>query len=44
MLELHVGSDKYPAIVKEVQRDPVKRIVRHVDFQQISLTELITVH
>jgi len=44
VLELHVGSDKYPAIVKEVQRDPVKRIVRHVDFQQISLTELITVH
>jgi large subunit ribosomal protein L25 len=44
VLELHVGSDTYPAIVKEVQRDPVKRIVRHVDFQQISLTELITVH
>ncbi len=44
VLELHVGSDTYPAIVKEVQRDPVKRIVRHVDFQQISLTEIITVH
>lgn len=44
VLELHVGSDKYPAIVKEVQRDPVKRNVRHVDFQQISMTEVITVH
>jgi len=44
VLELHVGSDVYPAIVKEVQRDPVKRTVRHVDFQQISLTEVITVH
>ena len=43
ILELHVGSEKYPAIVKEVQRDPVKRVVSHVDFQQISLTELITV-
>ena len=44
VLELHVGSDKYPAIVKEVQRDPVKRNVRHVDLQQISMTEVITVH
>ena len=44
VLELHVGNDTYPAIVKEVQRDPVKRNVRHVDFQQISLTEVITVH
>lgn len=30
--------------MKEVQRDPVARNVRHVDFQQISLTEVITVH
>jgi large subunit ribosomal protein L25 len=44
VLELHVGNDTYPAIIKEVQRDPVKRIVRHVDFQQISMTEVITVH
>ena len=43
VLDLQVGNDTYPAIVKEVQRDPVKRIVRHVDFLQISLTELITV-
>jgi large subunit ribosomal protein L25 len=42
ILELQVGDDKYPAIVKEMQRDPVKRVVRHVDFMQISLTELIT--
>ncbi|MFM8954737.1 MAG: 50S ribosomal protein L25, partial [Actinomycetota bacterium] len=42
ILELQVGDDKYPAIIKELQRDPVKRVVRHVDFLQISLTELIT--
>lgn len=42
ILELHVGDAKYPAIVKEMQRDPVKRVVRHIDFMQISLTELIT--
>ena len=43
ILELHVDGSTYPAIVKEMQRDPLKRIVRHVDFQQISLTEKITV-
>jgi large subunit ribosomal protein L25 len=42
ILELQVGDTKYPAIVKELQRDPVKRVVRHIDFMQISLTELIT--
>ncbi|MFM7819818.1 MAG: 50S ribosomal protein L25 [Actinomycetota bacterium] len=42
ILELQVGDDKYPAIIKELQRDPLKRVVRHVDFLQISLTELIT--
>jgi large subunit ribosomal protein L25 len=43
ILELHVDGTTYPAIVKEMQRDPMKRTVRHVDFQQISLTEKITV-
>ena len=42
ILELHVGDAKYPAIIKELQRDPAKRVVRHIDFMQISLTELIT--
>ena len=42
ILELQVGDAKYSAIVKELQRDPVKRVVRHIDFMQISLTELIT--
>jgi len=41
ILELQVGKHKYPAIVKEMQRDPVKRHVRHVDFMQIDLTEEI---
>ncbi len=41
ILELQVGEHTYPAIVKELQRDPVKRHVRHVDFMQIDLTEEI---
>ncbi|MEY3354161.1 MAG: ribosomal protein [Actinomycetota bacterium] len=41
ILELHVDDKKYPAIVKELQRDPVKRTVSHIDFMQIDLTEEI---
>jgi large subunit ribosomal protein L25 len=41
ILELHVDGTAYPAIVKDMQRDPVKRTVSHVDFQQIDLSEEI---
>lgn len=41
ILELHVGNKTYPAVVKEMQRDPVKRGVRHIDFMQIDLSEEI---
>ncbi|MEJ6513645.1 MAG: 50S ribosomal protein L25 [Ilumatobacteraceae bacterium] len=42
ILELQVDDKKYPAIVKELQRDPVKRTVSHIDFMQINLSEEIT--
>lgn len=41
ILELEVDGKAYPAIVKDMQRDPVKRTVAHVDFMQIDLTEEI---
>jgi large subunit ribosomal protein L25 len=41
ILELHVGGATYPAIVKDMQRDPIKRRVNHVDFMQINLSEEI---
>jgi len=41
ILELEVGDATYPAIVKDMQRDPIKRRVNHVDFMQINLTEEI---
>ncbi len=41
ILELQVGNKSYPAVVKEMQRDPVKRGVRHIDFMQIDLSEEI---
>lgn len=41
ILELEVEGKSYPAIVKDMQRDPVKRTVAHVDFMQIDLSEEI---
>ena len=43
VLELTVDGTVYPAIVKELQRHPVRRTVTHVDFIQVNLDEAITV-
>ena len=43
IIDLNVGGTTYPAIVKELQRHPVRRTVSHIDFQQISMTEEIVV-
>ena len=43
ILDLDVDGTMYPAIVKDMQRDPVRRTVRHVDFIQIDLSAEITV-
>lgn len=37
------GEKSRAVIIKEIQHDPVKRNVLHVDFNEISLTSLITV-
>jgi len=43
VLDLSVDGTVYPAIVKDVQRHPVRRNVSHVDFIQVNLDEEITV-
>ena len=43
VLDLAVDGTVYPAIVKTVQRHPVRRTVSHVDFLQVNLDEEITV-
>lgn len=43
ILTLNVDGTSYNAIVKEMQRHPVRRTVAHVDFVQINLSEEITV-
>lgn len=44
VLDLQVDGASYPAVVKELQRHPVKHTVAHIDFQQVNLNEEITVH
>jgi large subunit ribosomal protein L25 len=36
---IDLDGKEYPAIVREKQRDPIKKFVTHLDFQVISLTE-----
>ncbi|OGO76622.1 MAG: hypothetical protein A2Y23_05500 [Clostridiales bacterium GWB2_37_7] len=41
VVQLKVGNEEVPAIVKEVQRDPVSHKIVHIDFQPVSLHEII---
>ena len=43
VLNLQVDGKTYPAIIKEMQRHPVRRTVSHVDFLQVNLQEAVTV-
>jgi large subunit ribosomal protein L25 len=44
VLDLQIDGKTFPAIVKEMQRHPVRRTVAHVDFLQVNLNEEITVN
>lgn len=41
VLQLKVENDEFPAIIKEVQRNPVNHMIIHIDFQPVSLHEVI---
>lgn len=43
LFELTFGEDKAMAVVKDVQRNPVKRIVEHIDFYEVKAGEKIDV-
>ena len=43
ILDLTVDGEVFPAIVKELQRHPVRRTVSHVDFLQVNRNEEIVV-
>lgn len=42
-LEFGAGVTPKNVLTREVQRDPVKRTLKHVDFYEVSMTEKITV-
>lgn len=45
LLSLQVGSQPpVQVLTREIQRDPVKRTLLHVDFQVVSLTEKLRLH
>lgn len=43
LLRLSVDGTTYPAIVKEMQRHPIRRTVSHIDFLQVNMKEEITI-
>ncbi len=44
VLALEIDGTTYPAVIKEMQRHPIKRTVSHIDFLQVNMNEEITVH
>ncbi len=44
VLALEIDGKSFPAVVKEMQRHPIKRTVSHIDFLQVNMNEEITVH
>jgi large subunit ribosomal protein L25 len=43
VVNIKVGNTVHPTVVKELQRDKIRRTVNHIDFMVVSLTETITV-
>lgn len=43
VLALEVDGTSYPAVIKDMQRHPIKRTVSHIDFLQVNMNEEITV-
>jgi large subunit ribosomal protein L25 len=43
VVQLKVGNDVHPTVVKALQRDPVRRTVTHIDFIVVRMDEAITV-
>lgn len=44
VLSLEVEGTAYPAVVKELQRHPIKRTVSHIDFLTVNMNEELTVN
>lgn len=44
VLSVEVDGKAFPAVIKEMQRHPIKRTVSHIDFQTVDMNETLTVH
>ncbi|MGG5172010.1 50S ribosomal protein L25/general stress protein Ctc [Pseudarthrobacter sp. J1738] len=43
LLHLDINGEKHLALVKDVQRDPIKQIIEHIDLLTVKLGEKVTV-
>jgi large subunit ribosomal protein L25 len=41
LINLKMGESSHAVLIKEIQRDPITRLIRHVDFQRVSLKQPI---
>src|SRR5690242_15249824 len=41
LINLKIGTSTHPVLIKEIQRHPITRALRHVDFHRISLKQKI---
>ncbi|MGD0154290.1 MAG: 50S ribosomal protein L25 [Thermacetogeniaceae bacterium] len=41
LINLQVENQSFPVMLREVQRNPIRRTIQHADFLQVSLTEAI---
>lgn len=42
LIRLSVDGVSHPTVIKEIQRDPIKRRVRHVDFMVVDLSKQVS--
>ncbi len=43
LLDLSIGGEEHLAIVREIQRHPVRQTISHVDFQAVNRDEVVSV-
>jgi large subunit ribosomal protein L25 len=41
LISLKIGATSHPVLIKEIQRHPITRALRHMDFQRVSLKKQI---
>lgn len=44
LIDLKVGSENIPVLIKDWQADPIKRNLTHVDFYRVDLSKKVVVH